>query len=144
MTLSIQEISDRLEIQDLVFHYADVIDRKDFDALRDVFTEDAHIDYSEMGGAVGNREEIISFLKEVMGRFPNYQHLNANVQIFLDGDTASGRILCFNPMEIGGGSGTQTFMMGLWYVDGYVRTADGWRIKRRVEEKSWKFNFPES
>ena len=44
--LSHQELSDRLEIQDLVFHYADLIDRRSFDELREVFTEDAHIDYS--------------------------------------------------------------------------------------------------
>ena len=38
--LSQQELSDRLEIQDLVFHYADLIDRKCFDELRRVFTEE--------------------------------------------------------------------------------------------------------
>ncbi len=32
---------------------------------------------------------------------------------------------------------------GLWYVDEYVRTPAGWRIRRRVEEKSWVFNTPD-
>ncbi len=32
--LSQQELSDRFELQDLVFHYADLIDRKKFQALR--------------------------------------------------------------------------------------------------------------
>ena len=42
--LSLQEISDRLEIQDLVFRYADLIDRRQIQRLRDeVFTADAHI-----------------------------------------------------------------------------------------------------
>ena len=44
--LSLQEISDRLEIQDLVWRYSEIIDAKDFDKLReDVFTADAFIDY---------------------------------------------------------------------------------------------------
>ena len=48
--LSQQELSDRLEIQDLVYHYADLIDTRGFDQLREeVFSADAHIDYSAMG-----------------------------------------------------------------------------------------------
>ena len=42
--LSQQELSDRFEIQDLVFRYAHLIDSRQFDELRDLFTEDAHID----------------------------------------------------------------------------------------------------
>ena len=77
--LSQQELSDRFEIQDLLYNYADIIDSQEFDKLRDIFTEDAHIDYSAFGGAVGNLEEIIEFLKSAMiGLFPNTQHLNAS------------------------------------------------------------------
>jgi len=145
MTLSLQEISDRLEIQDMLYEYAEIIDKKDFDRLRDVFSEDAHIDYSAFGGAVGSLEEIIKFLKEAMTDiFPNTQHLNANVQIKVEGDTASGRVMCFNPMEMNlPEGGTQVVMFGLWYVDKYVRTEKGWRIQKRSEEKSWAFNLPE-
>lgn len=145
--LSQQELSDRFEIQDLCFRYAQIIDSKDFDALRsDVFTADAHIDYSVFGGSVGGLEDTITFLKEAMTAevFPAHQHLNANVQIALNGDTATGRVMCFNPQEMNLGEGkTQLFMCGLWYVDEYVRTDQGWRIRRRVEEKSWVFNTPD-
>ena len=53
--------------------------------------------------------------------------------------------MCFNPqeMDLGEGSDNITFILGLWYVDKYQRTEDGWRIKQRVEEKSWKFNTPD-
>jgi len=145
--LSQQEISDRLEIQDLCYRYAEIIDSKDFDALRtDVFTDDAHIDYSVFGGSVGGLEETISFLKEAMAGtvFPAHQHLNANIRISLDGDEASGRVMCFNPQEMAlPDGGTQLFMLGLWYVDNYKRTEQGWRMTSRVEEKSWVFNTPD-
>ena len=149
MTLSLQEISDRLEIQDLVYRYADIIDAQRFDELRTVFTDDAHIDYAETGGAVGSVEEIIAFLKKALAVFPNTQHLNGNMQISLygdgdgDGDTATGRVMCFNPMELDTGEGRHTFMLGVWYRDHYRRCAGGWRIARRVEEKSWHFNLPD-
>ena len=124
-----------------------LIDSKDFDALRtEIFTEDAHIDYSVFGGSVGGLEETISFLKEALtpGVFPNTQHLNANLQVKLAGDEATGRIMCFNPQELVlSDSESQLFMLGLWYVDRYRRTAAGWRICSRVEEKSWVFNTPD-
>ena len=143
MALSLQEISDRLEIQDLVYEYSAIIDQKRFDDLREVFTEDAHIDYSAFGAPAGGREEIIAFLKQVMVMFPNHQHLNANAQITVDGDTATGRVMCFNPQELSLPDGTtHIFMCGLWYIDEYRRTDEGWRISKRSEEKSYVFNPP--
>jgi 3-phenylpropionate/cinnamic acid dioxygenase small subunit len=145
--LSQQELSDRFEIQDLCFHYAHLIDQKQFDTLRDdIFTADAHIDYSVFGGSVGDVDETINFLKAALTHeaFPNSQHLNANVQVELDGDSASGRVMCFNPMEMSmPEGGTQTYFIGLWYVDEYRRTPAGWRMCRREEEKSWVFNAPD-
>jgi 3-phenylpropionate/cinnamic acid dioxygenase small subunit len=144
MALSLQEISDRMEIQDLLYHYADLIDSQQLDALREVFTADAHIDYSAFGGTVGDLESTIAFLKESLPVFSNTQHLNANVQISVKGDEGEGRIMCFNPMEMPlGGEERQVFMLGLWYVDRYRRTSDGWRICARREEKSWVFNVPD-
>jgi 3-phenylpropionate/cinnamic acid dioxygenase small subunit len=145
--LSQQEISDRFEIQDLLFHYADLIDRKQFAELRrSVFTEDAQIDYSAFGGVVGNLEDTIAFLANSVtdALFPNTQHFNANIQIRLEGDSARGRVMCFNPMEMAmPDGGTRVFFLGLWYVDDYRRTAEGWRISRRQEERSWVFNTPD-
>ena len=144
--LSQQEISDRFEIQDIIYHYSDLIDQKGFEQLREeVFTEDAHIDYSVYGGSVGSVDVTIDFLKGAVTDelFPNSQHLNANIQIKVDGDTAQGRVMCLNPMEMALPEGKHTFFLGLWYVDEYRRTDQGWRICRRVEESSWAFNRPD-
>ena len=52
--------------------------------------------------------------------------------------------MCLNPMEMSmGKDSTQTWFLGLWYVDEYRRTEQGWRISRRAEEKSWAFNTPD-
>ena len=145
--LSQQEISDRFEIQDLVFRYAELIDGKQIADLREqVFCEDAHIDYSAVGGSVGNVDETIAFLEGALTSelFPASQHLNANIQVSVDGDTATGRVMCFNPMEMALPDGGSTvYFLGLWYVDAYRRTPAGWRIASRREEKSWVFNAPD-
>ena len=145
MALSLQEISDRFEIQDLIVDYADAIDQCDIDRLDDIFTADAFIDYSAMGGEVGDLEKIKAFLKAALPIFKNTQHLISNYQIKVDGDKATGKIMCFNPMELDDvNSGNPVMFLGLWYIDEYVRSADGWRIKSRVEEKSYQFNTPSS
>ena len=145
MPLTQQEISDRFEIQDLVYRYSEIIDGKTFDDLRDVFTPDAHIDYSAFNGSVGNLEETITFLKNsIQDAFPNSQPLNSNIQIRVNGDSATGRVMCFNPMEMAmPGGESQVYFLGLWYVDEYRRTSTGWRISSRREEKSWVFNTPD-
>ena len=48
---TLQEISDRMEIQELLFRYSDYLDRQEWEKLAGVFTPDAQIDYSEMGGS---------------------------------------------------------------------------------------------
>ncbi len=49
----IQEIADRLEIQDLLTSYCTAIDTKQFNDLGCVFTPDAFIDYTSAGGGKG-------------------------------------------------------------------------------------------
>ena len=75
MTMSMQEISDRLEIQDLMLRYSYAIDSRDWDALDHVFTPDAHIDYSVFGGSVGDLPSTKAFLAEAM---PNFTRVPAH------------------------------------------------------------------
>lgn len=137
--LSIEEISDRLEIQQLLVDYSTAIDARRFDDLDRVFTADAYIDYRAMGGVDGHYPEVKAWLSQVLPNFPAYAHMLGNVDVRIDGDTATARTLCFNPMVLGaaGSSGEQPQVLfcGLWYDDEFVRTADGWRMAKRVEEK---------
>jgi ketosteroid isomerase-like protein len=141
--LTLQEISDRLEIQQLMIDYSSAIDQRDYDRLDDVFTPDAYIDYRAMGGIDGRYPEVKAWLKPALAVFPHYQHMVGNMAIKVTGDTASARAICFNPMEAKLPDGkTQVMFLGLWYVDKFVRTAKGWRISERVEESCYAHNVP--
>ena len=143
MTLSLQEISDRLEIQDLLVAYSHAIDSHDWDALDDVFTPDAIIDYTEMGAPRGTLIETKKFLADVLPGFSSYQHLVASTKLTFDGDVAHGRTICHNPMVFKSPEGDERVMFcGLWYRDTFVRTPDGWRIKDRYEERCYLLNPP--
>lgn len=149
MKFSLQQISDRLEIEDLLVEYADAIDSLELDRLDQVFTADAFIDYSAMGGAKGDYAEVKAFLQQALPAFKSTQHMMSNYQIRLgidNPDKASGKIMCFNPMQLDLGQGKEAsnvFFLGLWYIDEYIRTDKGWRIARRSEIKSYDHNTPD-
>ena len=128
MVLSLQEISDRLEIQQLLVDYSTAIDRRRFDDLDAVFTPDAYIDYRVTGGD-GRFPEVKRWLAEVLPDFPAYSHMLGNFDVRIDGDTASARTICFNPMVFNARD-KQILFVGIWYVDSWSRTAEGWRMTR--------------
>ena len=141
--LSLQQISDRLEIQQLFTDYASAIDQKNFDALDVVFTADAYIDYRAMGGIDGRFPEIKAWLAQVLPNFPNYFHMVSNTALKIDGDQASSTLICFTPMQVNLPDGkAQVMFLGLWYHDKLVRTAQGWRMSERVEQKCFDYNVP--
>ncbi|MEO6203839.1 MAG: nuclear transport factor 2 family protein, partial [Mycobacteriales bacterium] len=98
--LSLQEISDRMEISDLLARYSAAIDTLRWDDLDGLFTDDAVLDYTEMGGIRGTLDEQKAFLAEVMPSFGGYQHLTATSTFDIDGDVARVRTICFNPMVV--------------------------------------------
>jgi len=135
---SLQGIADRLEIDDVLSRYAWSIDTRNFDGLDDVFTPDAHVDYTSAGGIKGAYPEIKAWLAKVLPSFHAYQHIVANRDIKIDGDTATSRAEFYNPMGQSDADGKVTFFfVGGEYHDELVRTAKGWRIKQRIEKTVW-------
>ena len=141
--MTLQVMSDRLEIQDLFARYSFAIDERDWNALDSVFTPDARIDYTESGGAKGSVCEIKAWLPRALERFPAFQHMVATTKLTLQGDSATSRTILFNPMVHRDAEGAHhTFFIGLWYRDKLVRTMEGWRIAERYEEIGWTHNVP--
>lgn len=143
MALSLQEMSDRFEIQDLIVGYCYAVDNRDYDALDACFTADAEIDYSEMVGVKGSLPEIKAFLRESLAAVNAFQHAVSTTQYTITGDTAKTRTAVYNPMVITEGDGDRVMVFGLWYLHDYIRTADGWRISRLYEQRCYSENVPD-
>ena len=111
---TLEQLLDRLEIDDLLTRYATAIDTSNFDLLDDVFTADAQVDYTSAGGIAGDFPTIKAWLSEVLPYFPAYQHLVGNRNVVLDGDTATSVSVFFNPMVQKNGD---TFFCGGEYHD---------------------------
>ena len=135
--LSLEEISDRMQIDDVLIRYTVAIDTKDFDLLDQVFTPDAHIDYTASGGIEGEYPNVKGWLANALSLFPTYQHFIGNTTHTLDGDAARTRTYFINPMVFENPDGSNhVFTVGGYYVDRLVRTDAGWRIEDRREDQA--------
>lgn len=146
--MEIQEIADRLEIDQLLAAYADAIDRKDWDRLDTVFTPTAHLDYSSSGGPEGKGRypEVKEWLQKMLAMFPMTQHLVGKSVVEYSGDRARCTTLFHNPMGVPidadgfydpEGEGLHVFVVGGTYNDTCVRTAQGWRIETKIEHHAF-------
>ena len=138
--MDLAEISDRMEIADVVTRYTRAIDTGDWDRLDTVFTPDAQIDYTESGGIAAGFAEVKPWLAEVLPAFfPKRMHSLHQLDIAIDGDTATCSAYFHNPMPMDDGQGGEKVVeFGGIYHHHLVRTPDGWRSRQLHEEIVWK------
>lgn len=134
----LQQISDRIEIDDLITSYTRAVDTLDWPRFDAVFTTDATIDYTASGGIKGTRDEVRDWLAEMLPMFSTMQHYVCQKEVALDGDQATVRVYLMNPMAIAQPDGSAWRMeVGGYYLHQLVRTPDGWRSRELVEEIAW-------
>jgi 3-phenylpropionate/cinnamic acid dioxygenase small subunit len=140
---NLQEISDRLEIQDILMSYCEAIDTRKWDLLDKIFTDNAIIDFTEAGGIQGNLKEIKLYLQRALKPFSSMQHMMGLPKIEVSGLTAQSKTMLFNPMVIERNNNPHTFFVGLWYSDKLIKIDGSWKIASRYESLSYFHNVPE-
>ena len=132
-------VSDESQIAALLYRYARAVDTKDWELYRSVFTDDAHIDYSSAGAAIGSRDEIVEWFAANFALLPWSMHYITNIEILESGqDTAQVRAMFYNPMQLPGS--TEVSTCGGYYHHELIRTPDGWRSRALREENVWFTN----
>ncbi|QKT08749.1 nuclear transport factor 2 family protein [Gordonia sp. X0973] len=138
---ALQRLLDEAEIRRLLTTYCTAVDDRDWDLYRTVFTPDAFIDYtSTPHGQAGTLDETVAWLSENLTLLPMTMHYVLNVDARIDGDTAIVRAQFYNPLQIPGVE--RVSFCGGYYNHSLVRTADGWRSERLVEDNVWFDNNP--
>jgi hypothetical protein len=139
--LSQQEISDRIEIDDLITRAAVATDSWDFKLLTTCYTEDSVVDYTNVGGPRDKLAGILEWLEWSMNPGTVMERRVTNRYIQLDGDTATGRSYMEKIMKVidreDGTDRGPAVIVGCFYDDKFARTDDGWKIMERVEVVSW-------
>lgn len=142
MSMTLQEISDRFEINELLARYALAVDTGRWSLLDTVFTPDAVLDYSSAGGAKGSLPVVKAWLSEMLPTWPGRQHLIGAVAIKLDGReagvTASFTDTLAPSREALPADARGIFRGGGWYHHRMVRTDEGWRSREVVLEQLWR------
>jgi ketosteroid isomerase-like protein len=138
--MNLQRISDELEIAALLSRYARAVDTKDWALYRSVFTDDAYVDYSSAGVIAGPRDEVADWLSQAFTAIAMSMHYITNVEIQIEGDTATVRAMFYNPFQLSGMS--ELSHCGGYYHHELLRTPDGWRSRSLREENAWFENAP--
>lgn len=129
-------VSDRLAIQDVLNAYAEGIDARDWTLVLGVFTPDAVVDYTAVGGPRCGPTDLVDWLEEVLGQTPLTDHFMLNSRIRVEGDAATAITSLLNPFFVPGGR--EAMLFGGRYRDSLVRTGDGWRIHERLQTTTWQ------
>lgn len=138
---ALQLMLDEAEIRRLLTRYCTAVDGHDWDLYRTVFTPDAWIDYtSAPHGEAGTLDETVDWLSKNLVLLPMTMHCVMNIDAQFDGDRATVRAQFFNPLQIPGVDGVST--CGGYYNHELIRTTDGWRSTRLVEDNIWFDNNP--
>jgi ketosteroid isomerase-like protein len=148
----LQELEDRAEITDLVNRYGNGIRLGDAEQIVSCFADDAVVDHGH-GQTVEGREALLAYFghqttsaaarsvltfDEKVASTP----VMSNVLIDLDGDTAHCESMCL-AIHTGYQDGQgKVIVRGTRNIDDLVRTADGWKIRRRVHPAVWAFEVP--
>jgi uncharacterized protein (TIGR02246 family) len=114
-------------IRRLKARYFRTMDTKDWDGMRQVFTDDVVIDTSEAGGAiVRGAQEFMTFLQEAVGEAVTV-HQGHMPEIDLTSETTATGIWALNDVVIWP-NGMRLDGYG-HYHETYEKGTDGWRIK---------------
>lgn len=137
--MTLDEIRDRIEIEELMNRYAEMVDRRDWKLMDRVFALEATIDYTSTGGVAGPFRETLAWLDRALESWPINLHIITNLIIEFEGETARARCYFHAPMarDMGPeGEGQLIITNAGRYVDRLVRTTGGWRIIERVCEQT--------
>ena len=123
--------ADKEQIAEVLVRYATGIDSKDWPLLRSCWTEEIDVDYQQLGHFTSPDAltDVMRQLHENMG--PTYHRLS-NVVISVEGDWATVRSYVHAVLMLQPDDDTNWVDALGHYDDVFVRTADGWRINKRV------------
>ncbi|MEM7287036.1 MAG: nuclear transport factor 2 family protein [Actinomycetota bacterium] len=126
---------DTQEIVDLTIAYGWILDHGPRSDLDQVFTPDAVAIYG--GQRFDGLPAIIEKVEASLGHLTVSQHIVANQQVAIDGDTATCRCYLHAQHTKRGTEGGDNYIVAGRYIDDLVRTAEGWRITHRILDVDW-------
>lgn len=126
-------MSEIEDIERLIFLYGHVLDDKEWDRLGEIFAEDGSFAIEGTGISLSGLAAIDAFMRSITQPLAHYS-TNVLIDVEPGADLATAKVKIFAPRANG------TCALGT-YNDEIVRTANGWRFKRRlvkVADLNWR------
>lgn len=129
--MSHEEWIDALQIRELAGRFSDAVNRRDLTLFRSLWTDDAHwIIKPPMDVEVVGPDSIVSVVDQLLSGWELFVQTTHEGTVHVAGERARAR---FTMNELGRAKGQTKahFNFGL-YSDELVKSARGWRFRRRV------------
>ena len=124
---------DFREVEQLLYRYAWMVDRREWSLMDEVFAPGGTIDYASTGGpgAMPYREAL-AWLARALSSFPINLHHITNVSVDVSAEVAKARCYFTAPMARREPGGELLCITNAgYYFDDLVRADDRWRIGAR-------------
>jgi 3-phenylpropionate/cinnamic acid dioxygenase small subunit len=134
-------MEDRIKIQELIAHFANSFDMKDWDGLQSCFTETFYSDYSDLRGTPPETisvKEYVRLRRESLEPL-KIQHLVSNYEIkFLESTIAT----CRASMVVWRKTDKEDFITHCVYIFQLVEQDAVWKISRITQKVLWNEGTP--
>jgi hypothetical protein len=128
-----EEVADRLAIRETLAWYMRAMRDKNVDGMDDVFTADAFIDYSAIGGTPGVWSDVKPWLRGMVVPVEFFSLYVGDVFPTFDATRDHATVeSTWHGVFVAAPGAVPLIVYGS-YVDEFVRTDDGWRICRRQD-----------
>lgn len=140
----VRRLEDRTLISEQVIKYALGVDRRDWDMFASCFTDPVYADFPGGGtpAATVSRADLVKRVSTALNGFTATQHLSPNHVIEFDSGDPD-RAVCYSDMFaqhlLAGSDNGEYYLLRGSYTNHMLRTAQGWRIERIIQHRSWEY-----
>ena len=129
----VQELSDVREIIDVMNQYTTALDTRNWEMLEATMAPDGQADFGNLAGVgvLDSPKALVDLCRRSLQDLRATQHLQGNFMVTVDGDTAQASCYLQANHFQEGLPGGDTFVVWGRYRDDFVRTENGWKIKKR-------------
>jgi len=134
----VRRLEDRFAINDLVVHYATLLDDAQWDGLGELFAEDAV--FASPNSTTTGRAAIVANFQVKHSPFVATWHDPHGIAVdFVDDDHAKGTVIGYAEL----GNAEATIATSIRYHDDYVRAGGRWRFAARYVLSVYGMPLPE-
>jgi 3-phenylpropionate/cinnamic acid dioxygenase small subunit len=138
--MEIGSLSDRDDVVDTLYRFAEGMDWRDWELFRSVFTDMVEIDYSshrpDQRGMIA-ADDWVANARRRLTPLDATQHSMSNPRVTVNGNSASITMYVEAQHLLTRHGVTTSYVIGGRYRDRLVRTGDSWRIEALTLEARW-------